>query len=125
MANIIFNVEELLCEAPVVTHSEWTGTRYEFRVDWTSIGDYLATFDPTVRMEAGIIIYQNTVTPPQFEYQGVIDSNAPFNVSGYTFNVVDYFASFYSKYDLYLTLKLISDGSCNEETTYHFPLDYP
>jgi hypothetical protein len=125
MADIIINVDALVCEAPVVTHSEWTGARYVFNVDWTSIGDQLATFDPTVRMEVGIIIYQNTTTPPQFEYSGVIDSNGPFNATGFSFDVVDYFPTFSSKFDLYLTLKLISDASCNEETTYQFPIDYP
>lgn len=125
MGEIIINVDSLVCEAPKVLHSEWTGTRYVFSMDWSSIGDYLATFDPTVRLELSMTIYQNTTTPPQFEYTGVIDSNAPFNTTGYTFNVVDYFPSFSSKYDLYITLKLISDNTCNEEITYQFPLNYP
>ena len=125
MGNIIINVDELICEAPIVLHSEWTGIRYVFSVDYSSIGDQLAIFDPTVRMELSITIYQNTTTPPQFEYTGVIDSNAPFDATGYTFNVVDYFPTFSSKFDLYLTLKLISDESCNEQFTYQFPIDYP
>lgn len=125
MANIVINVDELICEAPVFVHTEWTGARYVFSIDWTSLGDVYFQFDPTIRMELSMEIYQNVNNPPTLEYSGVIDSNAPFNVTGYTFNVNDYTFNFSSKYDLYLTLKLISDASCNESTTYQLPIDYP
>lgn len=124
MSNIIFNVAALVCEAPEVVSSNWTGIRYVFSVDWKSKGDEYILFDPTVNMEASIEIYQNTYNPPQLEYTGVIDANAPYNVNGYTFNVLDFHTTFSAKYDLYLVLKLTSEA-CSETVKYKFPIDYP
>lgn len=125
MGNIIINVAELICESPIVTHSEFTGTNYIFNVDWTSKGNEYSLFDPTIKMMVSIQIYSNIVTPPTLEFNGVIDTNAPFNVNGYTIDIKDYYADFSSKYDLYLVLSLISEASCNNATVYKFPINYP
>lgn len=125
MADIVINVSELFCEVPEVTHSEWTGARYVFSVDYISKGEEYVISDPSTNMELSIYVYENTGTTPILVYEGVINPSAPFNATGYTFDVYDYTELFSSKFILRLKLKLSSDRMCNVETTYQFPVDYP
>ena len=123
MAYIIFNVAELICEAPIVTNSQYTTSRYTFNVDWISKGDEYYQFDPSTNLELSIEIRETI--PNILVYSGVIEPSVPFNATGYKFNVLDYFSGFSNKFTLYLILKLTSDRACNETTTYEFPIDYP
>jgi hypothetical protein len=123
MGDIIINVEALICEAPIFTHTEWTGIRYEFSIDWTSNGDDYFLIDPTTNLELSMEIVEvsNNVTV----YTGVVDSSVPFNATGYIFNVLDYYQGFSSKYKLILTLSLTSQAACNISNSYTLPIDYP
>lgn len=123
MANIIINVEALQCEAPIVTNSSWSGIRYVFNVDWTSKGSYYSTIDPTTNLELSIEIRETV--PNTLVYSGVIDPSAPFDATGYQFDVLDYYSGFSGKYTLILVLNLTSNAACNETTSYTFPIDYP
>lgn len=123
MANIVINVEALQCEAPIVTNSSWSGIRYVFNVDWTSQGAYYSTIDPTTNLELSIEIRETI--PDILVYSGIIDPSAPFDATGYQFNVLDYYGGFSGKYTLILKLNLTSNATCNEITSYTFPIDYP
>lgn len=123
MGEIIINVEALVCEAPQVTHSEWTGIRYVFSVDYNSNGDDYSVFDPTTNLELSIEIRETI--PNTVVYSGVINPSAPFNATDYQFNVLDYYNGFSGKYTLILKLSLTSNAACNELTSYTFPIDYP
>jgi hypothetical protein len=123
MANIIINVDELICEDSIVTNSSWSGIRYVFNVDWTSKGDEYSIFDPTTNLQLSIEIRETI--PNTIVYSGVIDNSAPFDATGYQFNVLDYYTGFSGKYTLILILDLTSNAACNEQTRYTFPIDYP
>lgn len=123
MANIIINVEALQCQAPEVTNSSWSGIRYVFNIDWNSKGDEYSIIDPTTNLELSIEIRETI--PNTIVYQGVIDASAPFNATGYQFDVLDYTQTFSGKYTLILKLNLTSNAACNELTSYTFPIDYP
>lgn len=62
--------------------------------------------------------------PNTLIYSGVIDSSAPFNATGYQFDVLDYYSGFSGKYTLILKLNLTSNAACNQLTSYTFPINY-
>jgi hypothetical protein len=122
MADIIININEFICEDPIITDVTWNGIRYEFLVDWTSQGAYYSTFDPSTTMELSMDIYETSNNILQ--YSGVIATGVPFDVNDYMFNVLDYYPTFSSKYQIHLKLKITNSG-CDNTTTYIVPITYP
>lgn len=122
MANIIINAAALICQAPVFTHTEWTGSRYIFSVDWTSNGVYYSTIDPTTNLELSIVIVQTATGT--IDYTGIIQASVSFSATGYTFNIWDFFPNFSDKYTITLSLKLTSQAACNETGSITLPVDY-
>lgn len=52
MSNINFNVEQLVCDKPVITDAHGVfGKENYYSVSWTSNGDYLNLVDPIVTVE--------------------------------------------------------------------------
>lgn len=124
MANIIINVEALQCQAPIITNVQFTGARYVFSVDWESRGDEYFTIDPTTKMQLKMDIYETSTPTDVLTYSAIIDYDAPFNTTNYTFDVLNYTDNFSSKYYIILTLFLASETLCNEETSYQVPVTY-
>ena len=122
MGDIIINVDEFICESPVIKDVTWNGIRYEFEVDWTSQGTYYSTFDPTTTMELSMDIYE--VSNNTLQYSGIIASGVPFDADNYLFDVLDYFPSFSGKYQIHLKLKITNSG-CDNATTFIVPVTYP
>lgn len=121
--DIIVEVDEFKCEAPIVKNTSWSGIRYIFNVDYESNGEDYILLDPTTNLELSIEVKEtatNTVV-----YTGVINPSAPFNANNYQFDVLDYYPEFSNKYTLILTLNLTSSDLCNLMTNYTFPINYP
>lgn len=85
MGNINFDVEEFICESPILTSVVYTGIRYIFELSYTSQGDYYYTFDPTTEIQ---IWYQTDGQPTW--YQVSPPSNPPFNANGYEIDLINY-----------------------------------
>ena len=118
MANIIFDVAPFICETPIFTSVTYTGTRYQFNLDWTSLGDYYLTFDPTTTItlyvdiydEYGVFIQTNTVFSDQ----------SSFNMTGVLVNTLDYVPSLSAKNRVVFRL-LLTNAGCNNTAIEDIP----
>ena len=122
MPNININVADLVCENPIFTSVTYTGTRYEFNLNWTSNGSYYSTFDPTVAMYLYIEMYHPGSSTPYYTGNASIPFDL-YDATNYLINVLDYDSSFSSKDRLVFRLSLAGEDSCFTETTYVFPPD--
>lgn len=119
MASIVFDVEQFICETPVFTGVTYTGTRYEFDLNWFSQGSYYSTFDPTTNIALTVDIYELNTTNLVTSFS--IDPSAPFDGNHYMVNILDYLPSHSNKDTIVFTLTLTSTGCTNNVTTYTVP----
>lgn len=123
MADINFNVAAVICEDPVFTSVTYTGTRYEFNLNWTSQGAYFYTFDNTMTMYLYIECYLPGDPTPYFQQSVGTPPPIPFDGNNYIINVLDYDPTFSSKNRLVFRLVMSGEDTCYTETTYEFPPD--
>lgn len=123
MGNVVINVGEVDCQDPIFTSVTYTGTRYEFKLNWTSQGAYFYQFDNTMTMYLYIECYLPGNATPYFNQQVPTPPSIPFDAINYTVNVLDYDSTFTSKNRLVFRLVMAGETTCYTETTYEFPPD--
>lgn len=121
MANINFTIAELICEDPVFTSVTYTGTRFEFDLNWTSQGAYLSNFDNTLNMFLYIECYLPGESTPYFVETVATPPPIPYDGNHFMVNVIDYDPSFSPKNRLVFRLVMTGEATCYTETTYEFP----
>ena len=98
MANINISIGELICEDPVFTSVTYTGTRYEFNLNWTSNGSYLSTIDSTTTMYLIIeLYYASDLNNPYSIFSPNTPPAIPFDGTNYLINILDYVPNFSPK----------------------------
>lgn len=124
MAFININVEALICEDPVFTSVDYTGSRYEFSMNWTSNGEYLSTIDNTTIMNLAVELYHpSDLTNPYNVFSPTVPPPIPFNGTNYLLNIFDYDSSFSSKDQIIFRLGLTGQNTCSTSTSYTIPTD--
>lgn len=115
MANINLTVDALVCQPPVINSIEYGGSKYVMNFNWNSEGDYYNTF-----MNTQMILRMEIFDPVNQVYSSNIDTNAPFDTTTYSINILDYYPNFSSVYRVVFTLLLVSDY-CNDNDVYVIP----
>lgn len=123
MGQININIDALVCEDPIFTSVTYTGTPYQFNLNWTSIGDYLSTFDSTVSMNIQIELFFTGQTTPYFVGNVSTPPPIPFDGTNFLINILDYDGSFLPKDRILFTLTMSGEDSCTNSTTYDIPGD--
>lgn len=110
MANINFDVEEFICESPILTSVVYTGIRYIFEFSYTSQGDYYYTFDPTTEIQ---IWYQTDGQSTWYQVSPPLNA-LPFNANGYEIDLLNYVPE--PKGVTIFKIILINNAGCNNES---------
>lgn len=115
MANIVFTVNEMICESPTITNSSYTGDRYKFSLDWTSNADYYLG----INAGATFTLYVDITDEFGGSVYGFAIGNISANATGYIVDILDYLPSHSGKDTVTFTLKL-ETYTCNSEDSVVF-----
>lgn len=118
MGSIHINVDEFVCITPVFTNVSYTGTRYEFDLNWTSQGDYYHTFDPTTTITLYMDLYDDA---GNFLQTYTVLTGQYFNMSHYLVNTLTYDPSVNNKNRVVFRLTLSSTDCVNNTAVVDFP----
>lgn len=115
------SVQQLVCEDPIFTSVTYTGTKYQFNLNWTSQGVFLSSFDNTTEILIKIDMYHEGQTTAFYTGYVTNTPTIPFNSNNFLVNVWDYDNTFSAKDRLVFTLIISGETSCFKETTFEFP----
>lgn len=122
MGNININVAQIVCEPPDITSATWTGSGYNFSLNWNSMGQYLSQFD-TVTMYLAIELFHQGQTSPYYSGYVSTPPPIPYDATGFVVNIADYDASYTGKDRIVFTLTIAGPMTCTDIDTYEVPED--
>src|SRR5690606_11374934 len=111
-------VEAFQCEDPVFTSVQYTGTRYEFSLGWTSNGNQYFDYDPSTTITLYMDIYDEAGNFQQTEE--IFTDQTSFDMNDYLVNLLNYNDTLSSKNRVVFRLKLTGNG-CDHIVEYDIP----